>query len=47
VLPGRIEAELIVKGDYTVDIYLWYTKKVSNLQHSFPGKIAKLALNLL
>jgi hypothetical protein len=43
----RLETELIVKGDHAINIYLRNIKKLGNLKHSLPGKIAKLALNLL
>jgi hypothetical protein len=47
VLPRGIEPELIVKGDHAINVYLRRTKKFGDLKHSLPGKITKLALNLL
>ena len=47
VSPRRSEAELIVKGNHTIDIYVRYTEKFGNLPHGLPGKKAKSALNSL
>ena len=47
MFPGWIKAELIIEGDHAINIYFRYIKKSGNLNHGFPGKIAKFALNLL